>query len=256
MKIRSRCLHRCPTQPVRVRGGVGAFVEIPSPGFAGRRHGLQPFRQRSQGDAAAYGPGDGFGDLRLDDPRQGGMALYPIAQSSREFDMLVSAGMRVKMKEKGPAAVYFQVEIPRLAVWPGGEKEFDAAVSADALLMAGGHGPDVPVLHPKQQRNRLPVIGHLHVGTGEMGRSGPHGVAEPGRRDILPGREIPDRGVLVRIYEPFHSVDHIVLLQEVDEDLLWEYLGCNNTGWSSQRQRLNMEPAPESSRRENPCDQH
>ena len=58
----------------------------------------------------------------------------------------------MKMKQKGASAIHFQVEVALAGIRAGREEELDAAVAADALLMPGGHCPDISVLYPEHQK--------------------------------------------------------------------------------------------------------
>ena len=192
MKVGPGGLHRRPGQPVRMRGRIGAFIKIAAPDGAGGRAGrLLVAVQDIQRDAAGDGPDDGPGDLRAHQPRQGVAAFDPAAEGLREFDDGVSFGTRVKMKEDSAAAIDFQVEISPADIRTGGKKELDTAVPADILLVARGRGPDIPVLNPEQHQDGGCIIGHFHLGLREVLRPFPHIMAEPLRRDTLPGRGIP-----------------------------------------------------------------
>ena len=112
MKIGFRGVHRRPGQPVWMRGGVGAFVEIAAPDDSwGGDSGLNVCFKNIQWNTGEDRPGDGFGDFLIDGLRQGMQALNPLAEGLGEFSDIAAIGERMKMKEDGAAAVHLQIEI-------------------------------------------------------------------------------------------------------------------------------------------------
>ncbi len=161
------------------------------------------FTQEIQWNRACNGPRKAFFDFRVHNSWQRMGFDYSFTVILGNFNPRPWG--RIKMEEDGAATIHFKVEIAFGHIRTRREKEFNAAIPTDGVLMLLSYGPDVSVFDPEHEAYGRFFIGNLRLGLWKMARLLPHVVSDEYSRNLSPHRIAPICVDRERNWESLHQ---------------------------------------------------